>query len=91
MFAECHICDTRQTLSMPSAASLALGKPRICRVPDLALGIRRPPTLSRTTHTRTHNTHTHMMMFVFMTLSDSLLCNDCWCIVGLLPAITSVV
>ena len=32
-----------------------------------------------------------MMMFVFMTLSDSLLCNDCWCIVGLLPAITSVV
>ncbi|KAG2635229.1 hypothetical protein PVAP13_2NG337703 [Panicum virgatum] len=44
---------------MPSAASLALGKPRICRVPDLALGIRRPPTLSRTTHTRTNNTHTH--------------------------------
>ena len=60
MFAECHICDTRQTLSMPSAASLALGNPRICLVPDLALGIRRPPpTLSRTTHTRTHNTHTH--------------------------------
>ena len=58
MFDECHICDTRQTLSMPSAASLALGKPLICRVPDLALGIRRPPTLSRTTHTRTHNTHT---------------------------------
>ena len=32
-----------------------------------------------------------MMMFVFMTLSDSLLCNDCWCIVGLLPTMTSVV
>ena len=32
-----------------------------------------------------------MMMFVFMTLFNSLLCNDCWCIVGLLPTMTSVV
>ena len=31
-----------------------------------------------------------MMMFVFMTLFDPLLYNDCWCIVGLLPTMTSV-
>ena len=31
-----------------------------------------------------------VMMFVFMTLSDSLLCNDCWYIVDLLPIMTSV-
>ena len=29
-------------------------------------------------------------MFVFMTLPDSFLCNDCWYIMGLLPTITSV-
>ena len=32
-----------------------------------------------------------VVMFVFMILSDSFLCNDCWCIVGLLPTMTSVV
>jgi len=31
-----------------------------------------------------------MMMFVFMTLFGLLLCDDCWCIVGLLPTMTSV-
>ena len=31
-----------------------------------------------------------VMMFVFMTLSDSRLCNDCWYIVDLLPIMTSV-
>ena len=31
-----------------------------------------------------------VMMLDFMILSDSFLCNDCWCIVGLLPTMTQL-
>jgi hypothetical protein len=31
-----------------------------------------------------------LMMLVFMTLFELVLCIDCWCIVGLLPTMTSV-
>jgi hypothetical protein len=30
-----------------------------------------------------------MMMLGFMTLIDLSLCYDCWCVVGLLPTMTS--